>query len=241
MYPLRMGRLIDNSIDSEDVGALVFWAAGEEYLTIDLTEDADDPTLIRTQKPVPEDLPAHLKTFLANLFAKGDVVRVSSLKESFYTAVDVMKTQVKAADGSFYDKKGTTSAVVCVLAAVLLGLGALLLSYARIPVFLIAPILPMAAAFVASFVVSRLMTYRRHKIGKSARFFGMLGGLVLGCILALIGFLMTSPALSHWVFVAVGFGCACLGCIAGASVVRNKKYNEKLGHILGFKQFITVT
>lgn len=62
MDPLLMGLLIDNKIDSEDLGSLVFWLASEGYLHIDLSESQKDPTLYRTSKPLAANVPADRKS-----------------------------------------------------------------------------------------------------------------------------------------------------------------------------------
>ena len=50
MDPMTMGKIIDNKIDSEDVGALVFWLAENGYLHIDLSETTKIPRYTKQRK-----------------------------------------------------------------------------------------------------------------------------------------------------------------------------------------------
>lgn len=241
MDPLRMGRLIDNSVDTEDLGALVFWAASEGYLTIDMSENQDDPTLIRTQKPIPPSLPSHIQTFLGGLFSSGVQVRVSSLQNSFYTTVERVKTLVSVADRGFFSAKGRWMTVICAIMALILPACAMIMSYQRLAVGMFEALVTAFAAFVFPAALGRMLSYRRHKMKGSAFVAAWIGLLILGIAASFICLLFISPALSNWVFVLSTMGCAILGCLAGTCIVRSKSYNEKLGHILGFKQFITMT
>ncbi|MDE6274075.1 MAG: DUF2207 domain-containing protein, partial [Clostridiales bacterium] len=106
--PLKMGILIDNSVDAEDLGALVFWFASEGYVNIDLSEDEKDPRISMTGRMLPMNAPKYLKLFFEGLFDQRESVRVSELKNKFYKTADAVKADAKAtvaARCEFYQKR----------------------------------------------------------------------------------------------------------------------------------------
>ena len=122
MDPLKMGKFIDNSVDNEDIGAMVFWFAEQGYLQIDLTENDEDPTLIRTAKSLPEDAPSYQRVMLEGLFKQGTCVRASELENKVYKTANEATQLVNGYSKGFYEKKSKAFVgIFAVLTAVLLG------------------------------------------------------------------------------------------------------------------------
>lgn len=243
MDPLQMGKLIDGSVDAEDIGAVVFYLADQGYLTIDM-RDESDPVLVRTEKRDTSALPPHLALMYDGLFEYGDAVRVSSLKNKFYRTVDAVKVAIPDIWGGFVDrKKQSISAVLALLSAVVMGLFAFL--YAKIAfagynyfIAFIFSVAPVAVGYcVAAYAMMR--TYRLSKLKKALCAVGSFGlcaavaaGIAWGFPCAAYGILMS---------VVVALASCGAGWISGCCRCRSKKYSELLGHILGFRNFILYT
>ena len=243
MDPLKMGKIIDNKVDSEDLGALVFWFAAEGYLRIDLSEDKEDPVLIKTEKSLPPDAPAHQRVFYEGLFCARERVRTSELKNSFYRTANAAKASVDAATDKMYAPKGKVFlAVLAVLTALLCGAFALFYNlavmgygYLYFQQFIVSLL-----CFAPSAAFSSIAEQRRYKWSKPKRFFAILGGLLLCCIPSLLS-LLPSAALSLGAHLILSFGAAVSGALAGTFFVRTQRYCDQLGQILGFKDFILYT
>ena len=246
MDPLKMGNIIDNKVDSEDLGALIFWFAAGGYLTIDASEDKDDPKLISTGKPLPDDMPAHLVQYYRGVFALGTTVRMNDFINTFYRTADVVKRQVKDASGELYTRRSRTISVLCGILAVLLT-GGLLTLLAMLSVgqfyFYWSPIAFCAVSCALSASCLSIVTMRRYKWKLAKRIFCSLGGLLLGLV----------PMFFLWYFagecaafgkLAIYLGIAVsdlLGAYAGSMIARTDAYSAKLGEILGFKDFLVFT
>ena len=244
MDPLMMGKLIDNSVDSEDVGSLVFWLASKDYLTIDLTEDKDDPTLIRTDKEPAEDMPAHCRIFYEGLFRDRTTVCISDLSNSFYKTTEKVKTAISAASVKMYDGKSKFFiGLFCVFSALLLGGFLFLYSLATIGFgyFYWVGFVTCLLGFGAGGVGTNLVAQRYHKWKMGRKALCVVAGVAVGALIALFGMLVAGAAFTR-VTPMLAVACAtAVGAIAGFFQRRTKEYNAKLGQILGFKQFIQFT
>ena len=92
MTPAEAGYIIDGCVDNKDVISLILYWADKGYLKInELAKNKFE--LVKLQS-----LPDHARSFerimFDKLFANGDAVSVSSLKQSFYTTVESAKTSV---------------------------------------------------------------------------------------------------------------------------------------------------
>ncbi|MDE5896511.1 MAG: DUF2207 domain-containing protein, partial [Clostridia bacterium] len=244
MDPLRMGKLIDNSIDSEDIGSLVFWLASKDYLTIDLSGSQDDPTLIRSDKEIEPDMPAHCRIFFEGLFSNRISVRISELGNSFYKTTEQVKAAVSATVTKPYDKKSGVFFGLFWLLSVLL-LGGFLFLYALAAVgggylwwvgFVTCLFGFIAGAVGTNFAAQRYYKWKKWKIVLS-----VLAGVAVGMLAALVGMLFPSAAFTRVTSLIAAALATAAGAVAGSFSRRTPEYNEKLGQILGFKQFILFT
>lgn len=245
MDPLLMGKLIDNKVDGEDFGALVFYLASKDYLTIDLSKDDDNPTLIRTEKELGDDLPEHCKIFYNGLFTgKKKNVTVSSLRCSFYRTADEVKQEVKTQAGSFYIKRGVVATVLYGLLAVLLT-GGFVWLYTLMNVVKgyndYFPVFASVPAFVCSAICSHISAQRRYKWKKFKLALPVLGGMAGGMLIGMILCLFPNALFGFGTKMLALLFAALAGVMSGLFLCRNKEYGEKLGKILGFKQFIQTT
>ena len=253
MDPLLMGKIIDGKVDGEDLGALIFYLASEGYIKIDLTEDDKNPTLLLTEKHLPSNTPAHVETFYDGLFPwrqergverRRQSVRVSQLKNKFYTTAEEVKKEVAPAAGQLYHKKsniclGLLAAVTVLLFGLIglfIGMSAIGADYMNVVAFI-----TCAIAFAVNAAASRVAAERQYKWKKSRRILLIIGGLFLGGLVALFSLFFPSAAYSIAAGAIMVVFAALSGVIAGFCLVRTDEYNDRLGQILGFKNFIEYT
>lgn len=240
MDPLKMGKVLDGTVDSEDITSMVYYFAHNGYLDIDFS-DEDDPVL-KKKTDLPKNAPVYQKTLFNGLFKNGTEVAVSDLKEQYYTAVDKATKQVPAV--KMYEKKSVfayvASGVIAVLIAFVTGL---LLSSLRIgngygDVGGLAFVFPVTAILVIGF----LRENYRYKWKK-----GVLLGVKIAeiAIAVLFGFVY-SLLISNHVMTEYEKLCICLSAYAAlflgmSTLSRREDYVKTLGDIVGFKEFIVVT
>ncbi len=248
MDPLMMGKLIDGKVQTEDLGALVFWFAAKGYLTLDMTDESD-PVLTRTEKEIEPDMPAHRKVFLEGLFAEGKGVKkrvhMKELSGSFYPSAQAARHTVEAAAGKLYNGRGTAVLVlVSILAFFIAGVYPLIYGMVTVTGDYIfwGPLFFTALAFVPNALLYRLAVRMRFKWKKWVCVLLGAFGLVIGGVSALLSALLLTGAAMSAAVVAIPIAAAAIaGALAGACLVRTKQYSERLGQILGFRDFILYT
>ena len=257
MDPMKMGKLIDGTVDNEDVTSMLYYFAHKGYLTIDLTND-DDPKFIQKVTTLPATESLHARTLFNGLFARADreviagktpfdddtvivSTRVSGLKHKFYETAD--KAIKQTPNLKMYESKSVAWYALGSVIGLFYGL-----------------ILPFALSFAVGggytyfgggaffvpiavvLVLGLLKENYRYKWKKSA---------LLGMTIAQIGV----AALFALIFIAffashvlTGYekSVLCLGALLPTfftlnKLLRTEKYRETLGQILGFKDFIVVT
>ena len=72
MDPLKMGKWLDGTADSEDITSMIYYFADKGYLKIDL-ENQDDPKLISMVDCLPDTASAHEKTLFNGIFGSASV------------------------------------------------------------------------------------------------------------------------------------------------------------------------
>lgn len=243
MDPFLMGKLIDNKADGEDYGALVFWLASKGYLHIDLTEDESNPVLYKSEKPLAADMPAHCRMMYEALFRGRESVRVRDLDNSFYTTAEAMKASVSASTGAMYKKGWALTIFFGVLVTLLLGgfayLFSMLTVFAGYSYWIM--FVGTALSYAPAAFCSNLAAQRKFKWKSARRIFLVLGGITVGIAIGAIMLFFPSAAFGVWTQLVLSVCAALAGAVGGTFLTRTKEYTEKLGHILGFKQFIVYT
>lgn len=240
MDPLVMGKLIDNKVDKSDVTSLIYYWANKGYLKINMQYEYDIE-LIRIVRELPQNSPKYQKRMYTRLFQSGDIVKINSLTNSFYSTVDAVTKEVNAANSKLYDKKSMGFAVLFALAgALLMGLTPIILAITKIhrTFFPIAPLLMIVPAFVI-FGLALTVRYNRLKVSKSKLALMYLGVAALAAIFTVI-YLIFVPSyiveiLPKLMLCAVGFGIVML---SSTLISRTDEYREKLNNIVGFRDFI---
>jgi uncharacterized membrane protein YgcG len=103
MTPAEAGTLLDDTIHPRDITSTLVDLAVRGYVKI---EEVDDKGLVfhhkdyifHLLKPMAQwvDLAPHESVILANMFMGGEVTRLSSLKNRFYTAVPAIRQDIKS-------------------------------------------------------------------------------------------------------------------------------------------------
>ena len=243
LTPAEVGYIIDGVVDNKDVTSLIIYWADKGYLK--LTEEKDKDILITKLK----DLPANAKPFeftmFTALFLKGNSVSVSSLKNTFYTTMESMKTQVK---DSFDSRRiftkismqlqgflGFLTAVPIIICFIMLMLentsefsrGSLYLC-----IFVIFLILGRVYSLITLIRSWRSLEHRK-RIGKLVFSLFMLCLVFAGFILIMV-YSQESLPLAVAAVAATMITAVCAMFIRR----RTKLGTELLGKILGFQNFI---
>lgn len=243
MDPFLMGKLIDNQLDAEDYGAVVFWLASKGYLFIDYTEDKDHPTLYRAEKPLAPDMPTHCRLMYEALFKGRESVKISDLGTDFYRTAEGMKASAQTQAGKMY-KRGVPQMVLFgVLAALLLGSFAFLYSWFTVAAgYFYWTMFPgVAFAFVPALFCSNIAAQKRYRMKKWKLALLTLGGALGGLLISCFMLLFPSAAMGRWAQFTLSAFAAATGAVSGFFLTRTEEYTQKLGHVLGFRQFILVT
>ncbi len=242
MDPLHMGKVIDNSVDSEDIGAIVFWFAEQGYLTIDLTYE-DDPLLRYTGKRLPSNAPEHQRLMLNGLFASSNQVYISSLKEKFYTTADKVRAKVPNVSAGVYSKKSEILPLFFGVISILLcgGLAFLLSKTVIKDYFYWLPFVTSGIAFLLGAIGSVLSTQYEFKWSENKRKIVTVVCTLGGALAGVAGFFVPCAAFGGVTVLVLSVGAAVAGSAAGGMLCRTEEYTEKLGQVVGFKNFILYT
>lgn len=239
MDPLMMGKLIDNKVGAEDVTSLIFYWADKGYIKINL-DNKNNPALIRI-KNLPATATKYEQIVYAGLFQKGDLVKTSDLKYVFYRTFEKAKSVVNgSAKGLHSSVSIGISIMFAVLGGLLVGLTPMILG-----LVLVSSTLTYLYGFIALipalvlYAFSETVKYNRlkNKNKKNALYFFLLALGLLACAGIFI-LIIPSSLLSIIPKVLL---CILSFAISATSVLiisRTKEYNEKLNHIVGFRNFI---
>ena len=103
--PAEAGTLIDDTIHPRDITSTIVDLAVRGYVKIEETVDTtllifhSKDYIFHSLKPVTEwqGLAPHERVMMENIFAGGQQTQLSSLKNRFYTAIPIIKQDIKAA------------------------------------------------------------------------------------------------------------------------------------------------
>lgn len=242
--PLLMGKYVDGKVDKEDLGASIFYLADQGYLGIDLRNGEDDLTLVRTDKPLPEDFPTHLRVIMNGLFVLGDKVSLKTLSCAFYTTAKTATSAADSAAGGLYTKRSRALTVFLGVLTVLL-LGGFALLNGIFTVFAgyfnwFPAVVALLSYLIACSGSCRAWKYR-EKWSKGKMWGTTIGFFVLALLPALAFFVVRSASLTIWAELLLTVLAAGCGTLGGRLISRTRSYSDILGQILGFRQFLQFT
>lgn len=239
MDPLMMGKLINNTANAEDVTALIFYWADKGYLKINL-DNQDNPTLIRI-KPLPETVNEYEKIVFNGLFKKGDAVKTSELKYVFYRTFEKAKALVNGMTKGLHRSWSLgLSILITLLSGLLIGLAPYLFGVTAVAssLFYLYGFLALIPALILYGFSETVMYNRLKNRGKkNALFFSLLALAILGFALLFTLIIPSSlvPFIPKLLLCVLSFSTAATSVLL---ISRSPDYNEKLNHIVGFRDFI---
>lgn len=242
MDPLKMGQLIDGRVDNEDITSMIYYFASKGHLAIDL-ENEKNPVLIR-KKALPADAPAYQRVLFEGLFKSGEKVAVSSLAYHFYQSADQAKTLVSTKEFPYYEKRTEVwfgvSLAMSVLLFFLFPMFSALFRVGGGYSYFFGIFMALPLVFCWVFIRSLINLRFKSKSGaKAGLFIAVIALAVLSsCLFVFLCAKHLLNVYEKWMICFFAWGTLFAG---GFTVSRSEKYNEILGEILGFKEFITVT
>jgi uncharacterized membrane protein len=162
MSPAEVGTLVDDSIDPRDITSTVVDLAVRGFVKI---EETADKHLLWTNKDYIfhllkgqqewKGLRPHEQVVLENMFGGGQQVRMSDLKNRFYTAIPVIKQDVMAAlkEKGMYTVDPSSAGAYVVGAAVLIGAPFVLLDMSHVVDFFVSVPMAVVGIGVAALIV----------------------------------------------------------------------------------------
>ncbi len=238
--PLMMGKLIDNKASGSDVTSLIYYWANKGYLKINIA-DENDIELIRITARLPENVPDYQRIMYENLFARGDSVRINSLKNVFYKTVERVTKKVNKCTSGIYDMASLSVAMffaflggtLMAASPTLLGMFTIHISY--IYVFSLFMIIPALIIHI----LSRAVYEQLPKLTKTKIILMNVGIALLAAAFSAV-YVIFIP--SHIVEIAPKIIICIIGfaiIIFSTSIIsKTEEYRKHLGIILGFKDFI---
>lgn len=258
MDPMKMGKLLDGVVDSEDVTSMIYYFAYKGYLAIDFS-DEDDPVLIQRIPALPKgEESVHARTIFNGLFKDADretiegetpfdedqvkvTIKISQLKNRFYESVDKATQQTPKL--KMYDKK---SIIWYVLGGVIGTLFAWIMPFVAS--------LSVGGGYVyfagGAFIVPALVILGLGAIKENYRYKwkkkGLIGMTVAQIAIAVVSALIfvglfATHILTGYEKLVVSVGAILPTFLTLNKLSRTEKYRKTLGQILGFKDFIVVT
>lgn len=240
MDPMKMGKLLDGTADSEDVTSMLYYFAHKGYLNIDLT-DEDNPVFLK-KSDLPQTASLHEKTLFNGLFKSGDRVTAKDLQYKFYDFVERAKLQLPTP--KMYEKKSVLGYLAGGVLAVLFPvLTVQILAFSRLGAKFISLmgltfVIPVALMLGLGYIQENY----RYKWKRKTQTALNIAKTVIGALFALIfSFFLANHILTEFeklVICAFSFACAV---ITNRTLSRTEAYLQTLGQILGFKDFIVYT
>lgn len=257
MDPMKMGKLIDGTVDNEDVTAMLYYFAHKGYLAIDFS-DEDDPLLIQKVTILPKDESTHARTLFNGLFARADreviagatpfdedevkvTIRVSQLKYKFYESAE--KAIAQTPKLKMYNPKSVFFYVLGAVVGVLYGwLTPLIVSFDVGGGYGYMLGVAFCVPAILLLVMGLLKENYRYKWKRSAHFGMSVAQIGIAVLFALIFiFFFASHVLTEYEKFVVCVGALLPTFFTLNKLTRTEKYRKTLGQVLGFKDFIVVT
>ena len=241
MDPMKMGKLIDGSVDSEDVTSMIYYFAYKGYLTISL-EDEENPTFTKTVEQLPKDASAHEKTLFNGLFKRGNTVGVADLKEKFFETVDAAKLQISTP--RMYETKswlgfvlgGVFGLLYATLCGLLTGMQMLGQTYGYFGCFSF--VFPISLLVL----INLLRSNNRYKWKKGTKAGTLFVGFIIAAVFTLLFvFAFATHLMTEWEKFVICIAVFLSTFVTGGTLSYTEEYSKRLGDILGFKDFIVVT
>ncbi|MDE6585425.1 MAG: DUF2207 domain-containing protein, partial [Clostridia bacterium] len=244
MNPLIMGKLIDNTVDTEDITSMIFYWADKGYIKINL-ENENRPVLIRIVQELPEGTPSYEKHLFNDLFAGRDMVDPNDVPKNYYSTVQSVIGVINGRAKGLYEKMSVTASILfTMLCALILGLTPLIISLTQIH-YTFFNVLPLALGLIPFPVIywfGRSIAYNKLKTSKQAKSQRMINVVIIAGVALFDMFFYTLLVSSAVIGTLPKILLVILTCLTAAVspmlIQRTESYNAQLNEIVGFKNFI---
>lgn len=245
MSPTDVGYLIDGKIDNEDITNLFFYWA--KLGAMEIHEEDNNIVFVKTGE-LPDTCKPYEKSLFASLFLTGKIVNPNNFNSTFIDKVVSCKSSIKKEfAGKIYTKQSKNISKLFMLFAVLFVMivstlsdyikyGAMDLSIGFLGIIIGFVVL----GYYSMGKVLMEHIFKIHQKNKRIMYFigyGLLGVVIAVAGMFLLSFMQKFTLIKSFCMII----CPILTCwIAPYICKRTDEYNEILGEILGFRNFILV-
>lgn len=244
MPPCDMGYLIDGKVENTDMTSLIFYWASLGAIEI---EDNGKNIILKKRGELPKRCKYYEHSIFRALFRGTDKVNVDHLDEDFaFTMMKAKKSVANEYRGMRYTTGSKTlSYVLMVIAMVFVAVVSTVMDFIKYGVFDFGISLwsiLMCVIVFGYYMLGYLVMNKLPKLTKKKKTLHFISYGVVGVLVSLIG-MATIHFTQHytWIESFCMMICPVLTCwIAPYIHKRSELYNELLGEIMGFKNFIDV-
>lgn len=243
MTPAEVGFLIDGVVDGADISSMLVYWAGKKF--IEISKDKKNQKLIRLVDALPEDAKDYEKVLFNKIFGSDKEVFVKEISKKLGSDQTVAKvsTQIEKSVGDrYFDTKTITyrQFFICFFAAIFY----FAVSYCGIMFYPVSGIFATITTGLFILCSDWVLNYYDYR-HKNNAFKGRLISFV--CFLILIGAIAAGCMILFIIlklyFEAFFLLAICVVMFFSVLLSRNiriytKEGKEKLGKIIGFKEFI---
>ena len=243
MTPAEVGFLIDGIVDGEDISALLVYWAGKKY--VEIVGNKKNQKLIKLVDNLPDEARNYEKLLYAKIFADEKEVLVKDVTKKLSGDQTVQKAAKEIEDNvgkkCFNSKTISHRQFFVCLIAVIFYLALSYFGYFLYPIFQI-----IATIFTALFIgcadwVLNYYDYRHKNNAFKGRlvsficFLILMGVIGAGCFIV---FMFFALYLEAFVMLGIAIVMLFLVLLSRKIEIYSKEGQEKLGKIIGFKNFI---
>lgn len=267
LSPVRLGMLIDNTCESEDVTSLIFYWASKGYLR--LSEQGSDME-ITLVKPLPADAPDYERVMYDKLYSMAKPVEreepdpfdgkqadpfaasadpylrrvcTSSLKEKFYNTVTAVKQGVQGEyKGKLYSRGvNTLSGLMGILSAVFI-VAMVMLAYMRISwkYFNVWGFLAAVPVFIVYFIGQHFAMHYLKYAERRRKTYLVLYIIASFAAMGAATFFISADAMGVLEKILLMGLTGLASAVAPFITRRTEYYTSVLGDVIGFKEFLTL-
>ena len=246
LSPAQAGLLIDGTCSAEDVTSLLFFWASKGCIEI---EETDGDTKLIYKSELDEGAPSYEKTMFDRLFKNAETdeesgeksVMLKSLTNRFYNTVSSVQNSVtKEYNNKLYSNKHSVAAFVLAILAAVFVFVVTEVAYLSIKPFwfnLFTLVAALPAVMIRLFGTALGMNEFKNGKAKTIAF-KILLTLFAAAASALVVVFIPANAMNLATKITVGICFGLTALISSSVLKRTKFYDEKLGELIGFRDFL---
>lgn len=243
MTPAEVGFLIDGVVDGSDISSMLVYWAGKKY--VEISNDKKNQKMTKLVDKLPDDAKDYEKVLFNKIFGTDKEVFVKNISkkiDSDQTVTNVVKAIEKNVGDKYFDSSTITyrQFFICFFAAIFY----FALSYCGVEYYLIFGILAVIMTGLFILCADWVLNYYdyRHKNNAfkgrvvSFVFFLILMGLIAAACFIL--FMLLGYYFEAFFLLAICVVMLFSVLLSRKIRIYTKEGGEKLGKIIGFKEFI---